>query len=60
MFPNRESIFISRDFLEFLITFFLADKFASKQEKEDYGDRLRDEIDDLRAEVDRLKTEKEE
>jgi len=36
------------DFLEFLITFFLADEFASEEEKENEWDQLRDEIDDLK------------
>ena len=46
-------------FLEFIITAFLADHLASKQEEANEWERLQDEIDNLRSEIEGLKDEKE-
>lgn len=45
------------DFLEFIITAFFADHLASKQEEKEDWERMREEIEDLRAEIKRLKDE---
>ena len=42
-------------FLEFLLTFFLSDYLASKDEEEERQSYLESELDDLRSEVDDLK-----
>lgn len=48
------------DFLEFLITFFFADRLAAREEQEDDSNRLKRELDDLRDQVEHLKAKKDE
>lgn len=46
-------------FLEWVITWFFADHLASKQEEAREGNRLEQEIEDLRSEIESLKTAQE-